>query len=287
MDIKSRLEVPFLEYINTPTDHWVVCLGVPYGTALWQVGDSKEQNESFNIAMTKAKQELLDFKMRRMTEDVSLKPTDLIPLINKAWKASFARKAKNQQAIADRGWYPLNYNLLLHPDIQATMTRVEKESEVLSDNDIFLPEYQLNPKQQSSDSTLNDAITKTTVTDTSSMLSLNFSTGMSAICLTDILRHEQLQEARERIQNEKRDGEDVTANLKAAKKISAGMCWKHGTNRLGKSVFEVVKERQKQKQIEYATRVFTEENTYLKLKEEADRLLSDVTDLKKMSIKDL
>ena len=62
---------------------------------------------------------------------------------------------------------------------------------------------------------------------------------------------------------------------------------KHGTNRLGKSVFEVVKERQKQKQIEYATRVFTEEKTYLKLKEEADRLLSDVTDLKKISIKDL
>lgn len=51
---KSRLEIPFLEYINTPTDHWVVCLGVPYGTALWQVGDSKEQNGSFNIAMTKA-----------------------------------------------------------------------------------------------------------------------------------------------------------------------------------------------------------------------------------------
>ena len=102
MDIKSRLEVPFLEYINTPTDHWVVCLGVPYGTALWQVGDSKEQNGSFNIAMTKAKQDLLDLKMRRMTEDMSLKPTDLVPLIKKAWNASFARKAKTQQAIADK-----------------------------------------------------------------------------------------------------------------------------------------------------------------------------------------
>ena len=39
---KSRLEMLFLQYINTPVDHWVVCLGVPYGTALWQVGDSKE-----------------------------------------------------------------------------------------------------------------------------------------------------------------------------------------------------------------------------------------------------
>ena len=31
----SRLELPFLKNINTPTDHWVVCIGVPaYGTAL-------------------------------------------------------------------------------------------------------------------------------------------------------------------------------------------------------------------------------------------------------------
>ena len=32
---QSRLEIPFLQYINTPDDHWVVYLGVPYGTALW------------------------------------------------------------------------------------------------------------------------------------------------------------------------------------------------------------------------------------------------------------
>ena len=65
------------------------------------------------------------------------------------------------------------------------------------------------------------------------------------------------------------------------------MCWKHGINRLGKSVFEVVKVRQIQKEIEITTRDFTEENTYLVLKKEADRLISDVTDLKKMNIKDL
>ena len=55
LDIHSScFEIPFLKYINTPEDHWVVCLGVPYGTALWQVGDSEEQNEP-------AKKKLLDF----------------------------------------------------------------------------------------------------------------------------------------------------------------------------------------------------------------------------------
>ena len=39
---RSRLELLFLQYINTPKDHWVICIGVPYGTAYWQVGDSKE-----------------------------------------------------------------------------------------------------------------------------------------------------------------------------------------------------------------------------------------------------
>ena len=44
---KSRIKMPFLQYFNTPADHCMVCLGVPYGTVLWQVGDSKEQNGSF------------------------------------------------------------------------------------------------------------------------------------------------------------------------------------------------------------------------------------------------
>ena len=59
----SRLELPFLKYINDSTTEWCVCLGVPYGTAYWQVGDSKEQNGSFNMAMTDAKRKLLDLKI--------------------------------------------------------------------------------------------------------------------------------------------------------------------------------------------------------------------------------
>ncbi len=59
---QSRLQVPLLKYINHPEDNWVVCIVVPYGTALWQVGDSKEQNGSFNMLMTKSKIELLELK---------------------------------------------------------------------------------------------------------------------------------------------------------------------------------------------------------------------------------
>jgi hypothetical protein len=33
----SRLELPFLKYVNTEAHQWVVCIGVPYGTSYWQV----------------------------------------------------------------------------------------------------------------------------------------------------------------------------------------------------------------------------------------------------------
>ena len=79
----SRLQLPFLQYINTPKDHWVVCIGVPYGTTLWHIGDSKEQHGSFNMAITKTKDHLLEYKKYiGLTNGVVA--TDLMPIINEA-----------------------------------------------------------------------------------------------------------------------------------------------------------------------------------------------------------
>jgi len=126
---RSRLELPFLKYVNTPQDHWIACIGVPYGTALWQVGDSKEQNGSFNMAITKAKQNLLELKDSIGLQNDGMVDTDLMPLINEAWEKSFARVDKNRNAIADRGWNPLNKALLLDPTLRSTMTLKEKSEE--------------------------------------------------------------------------------------------------------------------------------------------------------------
>ena len=38
----SRFGLDFLQYINDPAHLWTVCIDVPYGTALWKVGDNKE-----------------------------------------------------------------------------------------------------------------------------------------------------------------------------------------------------------------------------------------------------
>lgn len=55
----SLIELPFLQYVNTIPNEWVVNIGTPYGTSYWKVGDSKEQNGSFKIALTRAKHNLL------------------------------------------------------------------------------------------------------------------------------------------------------------------------------------------------------------------------------------
>ena len=56
---QSRFELPFLEYITNTRHEWQVCIAVPYGTSLWQVADSKEQNGSYKIALAKKKKEFL------------------------------------------------------------------------------------------------------------------------------------------------------------------------------------------------------------------------------------
>ena len=50
----SHFRLPFLEYINDDQHKRTVCIGIPYGTNLWQLGDSLQQNGAFKIALKKA-----------------------------------------------------------------------------------------------------------------------------------------------------------------------------------------------------------------------------------------
>ena len=52
---QSRFSIPFLEYITNPDHPWKVCIGVPYGTALWQVGDSIQQNGRYKMSSSTKK----------------------------------------------------------------------------------------------------------------------------------------------------------------------------------------------------------------------------------------
>ena len=61
----SRYHIEFLQYIRDKQHPWIVAIGLPYATHIWQVGDSKEQNGSYKRVESEAKDELLIEKRKR------------------------------------------------------------------------------------------------------------------------------------------------------------------------------------------------------------------------------
>jgi hypothetical protein len=64
----------------------------------------------------------LQQRIAQMVAEVEILPSDIIPIVNYAWNYSFADIKGNKEAIVQRGWYPLNKNLLLNKEIRKTMT---------------------------------------------------------------------------------------------------------------------------------------------------------------------
>ena len=85
-----------------------MCIGVPYGTHKWQVGDSSQQNGMFKMMVTKFKRQLITWKSMNQSGRPDVLPEDIISIVNYAWDHSFANVEGNKQAILSRGWYPYN-----------------------------------------------------------------------------------------------------------------------------------------------------------------------------------
>ena len=66
--------------------------------------------------------DVLTRKDRHHHAAFAVEKEDIVDLVSKAWDESLALVATNQKPVTERGWGPLNYNLLLHPEIQLTST---------------------------------------------------------------------------------------------------------------------------------------------------------------------
>jgi hypothetical protein len=119
--LSSQFDLGLLKYIRDPHHRWSVCMGLPYRTFLWQVGDSPQQNGNFKSYQSKAKEILLKEKYKDNLPKV-IHPTDIIPIINFAWTHSFARTESNPNAIISRGWNPCNYAVLTCKEVLRTKT---------------------------------------------------------------------------------------------------------------------------------------------------------------------
>ena len=112
----SRLDLKFLTYTKNCNHQWEVFLSVLYATSLWKVGDTKEQNGTFESEWYRAKTSLYEYK-GDFNLELKIKQEDVMPLLNRISEKSYGRVGSNLRALSDFGWNPPNCKLLDHPDI--------------------------------------------------------------------------------------------------------------------------------------------------------------------------
>jgi hypothetical protein len=100
----SRYDMEFLSYIRHEEHKYCCCIGLPYGTHLWQVGDSPAQNGNFKFYEQGFRDMLLREKKHRGMP-LTIKPTDIVPIVNYSWEQSFAVVKNNKKAILERGGF--------------------------------------------------------------------------------------------------------------------------------------------------------------------------------------
>jgi hypothetical protein len=226
----SRFELPFLQYINNPLTHWNVCIGLPYGTSYWQVGDSSEQNGCFKMALTKYKRELLTRK-ELVGGEFAIEKEDVACLVSRAWQDSFARIRTNKNAIAERGWAPLNYNCLLHPEIAAT------RCQGADNNDGTMEETSGNSK--------NNELTVPSVPPDL----LNLSHGYAGTLIDSIIETRNRNDARNGVnveENRRKRKEKALENQRLkTRRFGSGNLYAEGQCAMGKDVLRRIEDRER------------------------------------------
>jgi hypothetical protein len=169
----------------------------------------------------------------------------VVYLVAQAWADSFARVRPNLKAIAERGWRPLNYNCLLHPEIAVTQLQLQKEHEHSSNGD--------------NDNTILSS-SETAVSASQSALvaeQLNLSQGLAGTLMTSLLEYKVRDDARNGInfeENMQKRVETARETIKArTKRYSAGQHVAAKRYMLGPEVLDDTEEGEELKQSKLLT----------------------------------
>ena len=132
-----------------------------------------------------------------------------MPLMNKIFHKSYDVVEANLKAASNQGWYPANQKLLDHPSLENdTKTQVQNAS---------------NDNIETSEATLTIP----------ALPALNVDDGMGAAMFDRLLDHRARSDgAKKAAKERKRKGENIAQCLKEAKKLSTGVCVKHGIHSL-------------------------------------------------------
>ena len=244
----SRLEVPFLKYINDTPHKWVVCIGVPNGTSIWQVGDSNEQNGTYKMYCSEYKKRLTSKRFEMGMFKMNLVRTDIIPIVNYAWKRSFNNVSNNLKAIADRGWGPLNRVLLSHPEIISSKPNSMDKMIPSISNDITTVD---NISTEVKNVSRHDVDEKFVPIE-----DLNFNSGFAGDVIATILRKAQRDaQILKNISLSNEHGSNFISSMENAKKFSAGVIFKHGKCYLDEDVLSMAMNAKEKKETQFKERI--------------------------------
>jgi hypothetical protein len=208
-------------------------------------------------------------------QEIAILPTDIVPMTNYANARSFANVEGNKKAIAERGWFPYNRNLLLHPDIRNTMSAAQLKEEKEKG---FYPSKRFENEKR-----INEMNRPTMMEEQapplpplpSSPPDLNFGSGSAMRFLKRIVRATELQEARKQIIEEKKEGGELKDRLKNMTKLTAANLTAVGVSHtLGRALLDEVQDRVMKKEAEEKIRKEKADAAYLKLCAAADKILA-------------
>jgi hypothetical protein len=203
------------------------------------------------MALTRAKQELVTQK-NDAGLNFTIEKTDVVGLVHKTWKASFARVKSNIKAISNRGWGPraLNYNVLLHPEILTSKPSAKIQG------------------------LLSEMVSSAAPED------LNLCNGLAATLVDRIVLYKNTEALNGVDAYEKRQKRKATAEERLwsqDKRISARLLASTGHFNLGTEVWNHVQQRvDTAKEKEY--------NAYLRRKDKYDILLAKVQELRDQNL---
>jgi hypothetical protein len=281
----SRFQLPFMRYIGDEEHKWKVCIGVPNGTAHWQVGDSAEQNGSWKMATTRDKRNLSQFRIS-MGMPLNIRQSDIVPVVNTAWKQSFARVPSNKRAISRRGWQPLNRGLLKHPEVLKTKvsqtTTTPPSQEIVPTAAIAVPADSPTVLSDISNTIASSETTNTTPAASSSSdkslpKALNLTSGYAGTFVTGMLQYAIKNEKNtENLTNRYKDGRTLKESLSKQenKRFTAGSLFKANRVAIDSELLEYMEEKEVEAvRVKQAT-ISKHTNDYLTNKKRAEEVLA-------------
>ena len=279
----SRLSLQFLSYINDDKHKWSVCIGVPYGTYLWQVADAEQLNGELTRLFTIAKEKLLRKKTHHGLAP-SITRTDVMPMFAGAWKQSFGDVKMNLKAMSARGWSVLNYALLDHPEVTKSMTVDDMKAEY---QEVFgkyhgeeMPSNK-NLELQLTSSNLTSSIAPTTTGQVSVRADdLNFSRGMGKRVIDDITTGNMAIQSRATVRKRAKLLDESSEVFKKSKALmldnpTGGKLVTHNCYRLNEELRDGVVRREAIKNIEVCKAKVKKFDEYIEYAEKVKTLVRD------------